>query len=111
VAGARSSFFYASGAEGLYYPRGLIAGKKENEGAVPAQVVDRRIAKSLSHLDLDPIHYVQSQVTLPSLSGKTQALIVDFTWKVSFGNISRVLSEKSVMGLNFRYGNLIRRNL
>jgi hypothetical protein len=79
-------FFYASGAEGSYCTCGLVAGKKANKGAVRAQVVDRSVAKSLAHLKLEPIHLVTGHVNLPSLRGKTVALIVNFKWEEDLGD-------------------------
>ncbi len=79
-------FIYVSGAEGAYCTCGLIVGKKANGGKVRAQVVDRSVAKSLAHLNLEPIYFVEGHVNLPSLRGKTVALIVDFKWRAKLGD-------------------------
>ncbi len=73
-------FFYASGAEGSYCTCGLIAGKKATKGAIRASSIDERVAQSLADLNLKPIYLVTDHVNLPSLRGRTVALIVDVTW-------------------------------
>ena len=73
-------FLYMSGDKGGYCTCGLIVSKSERVGMVLAHEVDRKVAKALAHLNLKPVYFVRGHVNLPSLRGKTVALVVDYKW-------------------------------
>ncbi len=77
--------FYIEGPNGSCCTCGLVVGSEATEGAVPATLVDQHVANSLAHLNLDPGYFVQGHVNLPSLRGKTVALVVDYKWHEDLG--------------------------